>query len=85
MAGGYLTLLILASIGFNIWLPSCPFDKFFRVECFGCGLNHAAVSLLQLQWRSAFESNYLIFIFLPVMAYMAGNDFFKYHQKQEKL
>jgi hypothetical protein len=71
---------MLASIGYQIWLPSCPVSKFFNMECFGCGLNRAAIALLSLDWSAAKASNPLAFIYLTAFSCLISYDFYKYYR-----
>lgn len=62
---GYFILLLFESIGYSLWLPSCPISTLSGHECMGCGMNHAFIDLLHGDFHAAFEHNKLIFIWLP--------------------
>lgn len=44
----------------------CLFQRLFRVECPGCGMTHAIVSCLKLDFAAAFQQNPLVFL-LPAL------------------
>lgn len=65
--------------GIDICIP-CIWKTLFDVHCFGCGLTTAFVSLLELDIKKAFESNWLIFIIIPSGFYYLIQEF-KKHRK----
>jgi hypothetical protein len=66
-------LFILADI--DICIP-CIFKTFLGVSCPGCGLTTAFISLIELNFTKAYESNWLIFIILPFAIFYSIKDFF---------
>jgi len=78
---GYATLLFLRSLGLNIWTPSCPISAYTKYECLGCGLNRAAMSLMQLDFERAWAFNPLIFLYVPLTFGLLFFDFYKYSTK----
>lgn len=76
----YAILLISASLGYKIWLPSCPFSNLFNIECYGCGLNRSAIALLNLDWNAAKAANPLIFIYLSIFSCSIFYDIWKYYR-----
>ena len=45
----------------------CPINKFFDVYCPGCGVTRMLVSIIHLDFYSAFRYNMLVFILLPFL------------------
>lgn len=79
----YFILIALNTAGFDVWLPSCPIKATTGIECFGCGLNHAAISLVQGDFQHAFEHNPLIFVVIPIILGFLIYDFTKYLTKNK--
>ena len=63
----YGVLVFLNAYVADIWLPSCPINGTFGIECFGCGTNRALIQLVKGNFVQAFELNQLIFIYLSVL------------------
>jgi len=62
---GYLVLVSLNAIGINCWLPPCLVTMVTGYHCLGCGLNRAAIQLLQGNPEGALYTNSLIFLYIP--------------------
>ena len=77
----YFILLLLNSLGIGIWLPSCLITEATGYSCFGCGLNTAAIYLLQLEFRQAFEANPLIYPYVLLFISWISYDFYKFKGK----
>ena len=73
----YIGLLALNAIGFSIWLPGCVISEVTGHECFGCGLNRAAISLLRADFVHAYEHNPLIFGYTFLFAVLTIRHFRK--------
>ena len=69
--------------GIDICIP-CIFKTAFNLECPGCGLTRAFISLLELDFVGAYQSNPLIFIVLPVALYFVVSDFSEFFNIQNK-
>lgn len=69
--------------GIDICIP-CIFKTVFNFECPGCGLTRAFISLLEMDFVGAYQSNALIFIVLPVALYFVVSDFSKFFNIQKK-
>lgn len=67
--------------GVNITIP-CLIKTIFNVSCPGCGLTHAFIDLLKLNFVGAWEHNPLIFLVLPAGAYFILTHFLKYRKSQ---
>ncbi len=59
--------LILAFLYF-VW--KCPMRFIFGVPCPGCGMTRAAMSILRLDFKSAFYCHPLVFLMPPVFLYI---------------
>ena len=53
---------------FGTW---CPIKAIFNIDCPSCGLTHATVYILKGQFINAFNSNYSIFLWLPLIILVA--------------
>lgn len=51
----------------------CLSKRFFNVECYGCGMTRAAISLTQFKLYEAWEYNKLSFIVFPLLGYLWFN------------
>ena len=76
---GYGLVLFLNALGIHVWLPGCLVTQLTGHECFGCGLNHAAVALLSGNIKAAAFYNPLIFIYLPLIIGWISHDFYKFN------
>ena len=77
----YVLALTLNAMGLHIWLPACQVTYFTGHECFGCGLNRAAIALLSGDVRAAINYNPLIFIYLPLVCGWIIYDFTNFSLK----
>jgi len=48
----------------------CLFKNIFGVECYGCGITRAVLSVIQLNFYDAFQYNKLVIIVFPILAYL---------------
>lgn len=48
----------------------CPFHSIFHLKCPGCGITHMLLALSQGRFFMAFQSNPVIFCFLPFLAWI---------------
>lgn len=78
ITGGYTLLLALNSFGIATPLLACPVYAFSGIECFGCGLNRAAIALLQMDLAAAWHHNPLLFLYALVIVLLISYDFYKY-------
>ena len=79
LLGLYMAALLLNAAGVPVWLPGCPFKATLGVECWGCGLNRAAIALLSGHVAEAARLNALIFVYLPLIVGYAAYDFYKFY------
>ena len=64
----------------DICIP-CLWKSIFGFQCPGCGLTTAFISLLDLNFKNAFESNWLIYIIVPFGIYYMIQDYVKFQEK----
>jgi Protein of unknown function (DUF2752) len=64
----------------DICIP-CIWKSAFGFQCPGCGLTTAFISLLDLNFKNAFDSNWLIFIIVPFGIYYITQDYLKFIRK----
>lgn len=48
----------------------CLWTRFFGIQCLGCGMHHATFQLVRGRFNDAWNSNPLIFVVLPLLAYL---------------
>lgn len=58
----YFISLALNALGIKAWLPKCVFTTYTGFHCIGCGMNRAAILLLQGNFGEAMRANPLIVI-----------------------
>jgi hypothetical protein len=80
----YTLLLIFRAMGLNAWLPGCLISFFTGHECFGCGLNTAAVLLIKLEFTRAFHANPLIYPYVLLIIGWITYDFYKFNRQQKQ-
>jgi hypothetical protein len=68
LLGVVLIIYYLFLVKFGYGIP-CLFHRVTGLLCPGCGVTHLIVSILHLDFKSAFESNQLIFITSPILFY----------------
>jgi len=72
--------ILKATSGNDVCIP-CLWKTIFGFHCPGCGLTTALISLMKLDFRGAFESNWIIFIVMPLGVYYFTNDFIRFKRK----
>jgi len=76
LVGALLNILLEVNI-----LPPCLWKSLFNISCPGCGLTHAVLSLIQLDFVGAWEANPLVFIVVPAIAFFIWKDWNKFKQR----
>lgn len=71
--------ILKATLDIDICIP-CIWKSLFNTSCPGCGLTTAFISIIELDFKNAFETNWLIYLILPIGIYYIIKDFttFKY-------
>ena len=72
--------ILKATSGIDVCIP-CLWKTIFGFHCPGCGLTTSLISLMKLDFRGAFESNWIIFIVMPLGVYYFTNDFIRFKRK----
>ena len=82
IVGNYFifSTILKATSGIDVCIP-CLWKMIFGFHCPGCGLSTALISLMKLDFRGAFESNWMIFILMPLGVYYFTNDFIRFKRK----
>jgi hypothetical protein len=75
-----LSTVLKSIAAIDICIP-CIWKSIFGVQCPGCGLTTAFISLIELDYRKAFESNWLIYIITPFGFYYLTQDYIKFSRK----
>ena len=75
-----LSAILKATTDIDFCIP-CLWKTIFGFHCPGCGLTTAFISLMKLDYREAFEKNWLIFIILPIWLYYLAQDYVKHNRK----
>lgn len=64
-------LLLLAGLALIVAvLGGCPTRRFLGISCPGCGMTRACLSLIQLDFRAAFDHHPLVFLLAPALLYV---------------
>lgn len=72
--------ILKAVSGIDICIP-CIWKSIFGFHCPGCGLTTAFISVLELNFKNALETNWLIFIIMPFGIYYLTQDYVKFKSK----
>lgn len=72
--------LLKAYSGHDFCIP-CLWKLVLGVECPGCGLTTAFISILELNFIKAIEANWLIFLIIPFGLFYVSQDFIKFRRK----
>jgi hypothetical protein len=64
----------------DIGIP-CLFTLLFGIQCWGCGMTHAVIALIQFQFEEAWNENPLVVIVLPLLTFMIVQDFLKFKRQ----
>jgi hypothetical protein len=75
-----LSVILKATTDIDFCIP-CLWKTIFGFHCPGCGLTTAFISLIDLDFRKAFENNWLIYIIVPIGLYYLVQDFVKHISK----
>lgn len=75
VSAGVLYGLITGWLGFGI---PCPVHYFTGFKCPGCGVSRMFISLMKLDFISAFEANRLLLLTLPVIVILLAVYFVRY-------
>ena len=76
----FFSTTLYALKGIDLCIP-CIWKILYGFHCPGCGLTRAFISLLELDFKKAFESNWLIFIIMPFGFFYFTQDYYKHRRK----
>lgn len=82
IVGAYFifSAILKATTGIDVCIP-CLWKTIFGFHCPGCGLTTALIGLMELDFRKAFESNWIIFILVPLGVYYFTKDYVRFKRK----
>ena len=82
IVGAYFifSAILKATTGIDVCIP-CLWKTIFGFHCPGCGLTTAFISIMELDFRKAFESNWIIFILVPLGVYYFIKDYVIFKRK----
>jgi hypothetical protein len=69
--------LLKSTTEIDLCIP-CIWQSIFGVHCPGCGLTTAFISMIEFDFKNAFESNWSIFIIVPIVIYYVIQDYVKF-------
>ena len=72
--------ILKATAEIDICIP-CLWKSIFGVQCHGCGLTTALMSIIELNFKKASETNWLIFLIVPLGIYYVTRDYVKFSRK----
>ena len=89
---------ILAILGFYILFSSilkavsdidicipCIWKSIFGIHCPGCGLTTAFISLIELNFKNAFETNWLVFKIEPTGIYYMTHNYIIFQREHNSV
>ena len=56
------------AVQFHVGIP-CMFHAITGLQCPGCGITHMLIYMMQHDFKSAYESNQMLFVLQPVIYY----------------
>lgn len=81
LIGYEVVAVVLAALNIaDVGIP-CLFTLIFGVHCYGCGMTHASIDILQFHFHDAWEANPLSFIVLPLLTFAIVMDFLKFRKQ----
>jgi hypothetical protein len=80
----FFSIILKTTSGINICFP-CFWKSVFGFDCPGCGITTSFIYLLKLDFTMAIQSNWLILIIVPFVAYYMIQDYFQFFEKQNTL
>ena len=76
----FIVYFSISYIILDLLNTTCIFIYLFNVPCPGCGMTRAFLSLLKLDFKSAFIYNPTIFLMPYIVYYIFGNPKAKWHK-----
>jgi len=72
--------LMKSTIGIDICIP-CIWQSIFGIHCPGCGLTTAFISITEFDFKNAIETNWLIFIIIPLAIFYLTYDYVQFRNE----
>ncbi len=79
----FFSIILNVTNGIDICIP-CLWKSVFGFHCPGCGITTAFISLMNLDFSKAIQSNWHILIIIPFGTYYIIQDFIQFIKKQNK-
>lgn len=81
LIGYELIAIVLAALNVaDVGIP-CLFTLLFGVHCYGCGMTHAFIDIIQFKFHEAWEANPLSFVVLPLLSFAIVMDILKFRKQ----
>lgn len=75
IAAGFAYALFYIKTGFAV---PCVFNLITGLKCPGCGTTHMIINIMKLDFAQAFACNPVMFLLLPVFAYLICANLYRY-------
>ena len=59
----------------------CIYKRFFGIECWGCGMTRAIISVANGNFKNAIEYNWRVLIVFPLLLYIYFFNIYKVYKK----
>lgn len=83
-------IIFICGIVYYIWIRQtrlaipCIFHVITGLDCPGCGVSRMCIALLQLDFHTAYHSNKMLFLLLPILCFLLLQSLFFYIVTGEK-
>ena len=79
-----LILYLILGNAIHFYIP-CPIHELTGLYCPGCGITRMLISIVKLDFASAFRYNQLLFIMLPFFLFLLINYIYSLIKKKEPI
>lgn len=76
----FLSVFLKSLSIIDITIP-CLWTTIFGMRCPGCGLTTASIELTHFHFKEAFDTNPLVYIVVPAIAFYIVSDYLKFRRK----
>jgi hypothetical protein len=76
----FFSAILKAITGIDICIP-CIWKSIFGFHCPGCGLTTAFISMIKCDFKTAIQTNWMIFVIVPLGIYYVIRDYRKFRRK----
>lgn len=80
-----ILITILLAVPIEVANDLCLFKKLFGINCWNCGMTRAFLSMLHLDFDSAYKYNNKVFVVFPMTIVIYIYSCFKYIKKGERI